>query len=130
MRTTASNPSHPRARSLPRAGLLTALAVATFGAEGCGPNCQSTCDRLFSVDECGIQRNEKSPEEVRNDCIASCEEALTVPGPVGDYNPDERKSGSQTIKLETDQQAAVWMECVEETSCAFLEDGYCAPVWF
>lgn len=130
MQSTASNLSPRGARALQRAGLLAALLVSPFAASGCGPNCQSTCDRLFSVDECGIQRNEKSPEEVRNDCLASCDEALANPGPLGDYNPDERKSGSQTVKLETDQQAAAWMECVEETSCSYLEDGYCAPVWF
>lgn len=129
MRPSSIHPNHA-----PVAALL-ALALAAF-APGCGPNCQSTCDKLFlSEDEalgsCGIEHPGKSADDERRDCIIACEDALAEAGPIpAGYNPDERQTGSQSVQLQTDEQAAAWMECVDETACEYLTDGYCAPVWF
>ena len=38
----------------------------------------------------------------------------------------------QSIELENDQQAALWMDCVEEKSCELLKTSggrFCAPIW-
>jgi len=58
-----------------------------------------------------------------------CESALKIPGEVGNYTPNEYTPASEPVTLENDHQAAVWMDCVAETSCEFLDGGYCAPVW-
>lgn len=119
----------------PTGSLKIALAALTLGllAPGCGPNCQSTCDRLFleEPEGCGIEHPGKSADDERRDCITSCEDALAEAGPIPKgYDPNERQTGSQSVQLETDEQAAAWMECVDETACDYLSDGYCAPVWF
>ena len=99
-------------------------------APGCGPNCQETCNHLYEAGECGIERPGRSTTELRRTCMQECEGALLIPGDVpDDYDPYERTSGSVSVELETDEQAALWMECVAETSCEYLESGYCAPVW-
>ncbi len=109
--------------------LLTAAALFTTG---CGPNCQSTCDRLYGQtgDDCGITRpGAASPTKLKNECMNVCEAALDIPGDVGNYNPDEWQGSSSSVTINNDKQAAIWMDCIAETSCDDLEKGYCAPVW-
>ena len=104
-------------------GLISAVAV------GCGPNCESTCGRLYQSEQCNIQSPGSDQEELITTCEDACEYALGRPGEVGDYNPTEYTPASVSVTLQNDKQAAVWMDCVAETSCEFLESGYCAPVW-
>lgn len=107
-------------------GLL--FAVATL-ASGCGPTCQSTCQRAYSPNECDI----KIPglddwTEKYDDCVDDCQLALETPGQIGDYDPDVENNTGERVILENERQAAAWMDCVEETSCEKLSDGYCAPI--
>ena len=97
---------------------------------GCGPNCNSTCQALYGDQpNCQIQRGGKSQTELLSDCQNYCEEALKHPGDLGDYQPYEAIGSTQSVELENEKQAAMWMECVSEMSCDRLTDGYCAPVW-
>jgi len=61
--------------------------------------------------------------------MEECNSGLSTPGVVGDYNPDEQIPQSETPTLDNDQQTALWMDCVANTSCENLEKNYCAPIW-
>ena len=115
-----------------RAVGISTLALVAQLAVGCGPNCQSTCNRLYVEEECNIQRpgyeGEKVGELIQQ-CMDLCEGALEVPGELEGYNPDDRVGSSDSIDLENEKQAAVWMDCIAETSCEDLNQGYCAPIW-
>ncbi|MFH1465575.1 MAG: hypothetical protein ABIO70_14405 [Pseudomonadota bacterium] len=111
-----------------------ALPFAIFAAPfaiGCGPTCQATCDKLYGTtgDACHIERAGTTETDLKNTCMDHCEAALEIPGALGNYNPDERQGSSAAIDIETDKQAAVWMDCIAETACEDLTRGYCAPVW-
>lgn len=116
-----------------------ALALAVTGllfAVGCGPNCQSTCQRIYSngvndagQEDCSIQRPGRTQGDLIDTCMDNCENALDVPGELGTYDPYTRTSSNQSVQLDNDQQAAIWMECVEQTDCERMGTGYCAPIW-
>ena len=112
---------------------LLVLLVAVL-ATGCGPDCYSSCEKLFgdAADECDIQIPGKSGESGRQEMIAQCathcQAAMRNNGDIGDYTPNERASGDDDIALENEKQAALWMDCVAETSCDNLNKNYCAPV--
>ena len=99
-----------------------------------GPSCYDSCERLFGEGDglCNIQIPGKDGasgrSEMIRDCVAHCEGALNRAGEVGDYTPDERASGDDDVSLENDAQAALWMDCVAETSCENLDKNYCDPV--
>ncbi|MFZ5477828.1 MAG: hypothetical protein ACOZNI_13720 [Myxococcota bacterium] len=101
---------------------------------GCGPDCQSSCDKIFGdgPDECNIQlpghEGATGRQEMTSACMSHCEAALARNGEIGDYSPNERSSANDSISLENEKQAAAWMDCVAETECSFLDEGYCAPV--
>ena len=125
----AASSSSTAARWLrPFAG-LTAAAAFGLGATGCGPDCQSTCTKLYSQNECDIQRPGASREDLLGTCEERCELALTKPGEADpDYNPAEKMPPSidnESSVVETDEEAAMWMDCVEETACDLLDEGYC-----
>jgi|GEM_PF-3446914 len=107
----------------------SALLLLSVGASGCGPDCQSTCNRLYSQNECDIQRAGIERVELTDTCMERCETALTKPGDADpDYNPGEKMPPSKEVEesiVETDTEAAMWMDCVEETSCDLLDEGYC-----
>lgn len=107
----------------------SALVAVSLGATGCGPDCQSTCNRLYSQNECDIQRAGVEREELLDTCNERCEVALTKPGEADpDYNPGEKMPPSKDVEasiVETDTEAAMWMDCVGETSCELLDEGYC-----
>ena len=109
--------------------LSVALAVISAVAVGCGPDCQSTCNNLYQSEQCNIQSPGSDQGELLTTCMDACESAIGSPGEVGDYNPTEYTPASVSVTLQNDKQAAVWMDCVSETACEFLESGYCAPVW-
>ena len=113
-----------------RSGLgLVAVASVGLAASGCGPDCQSTCNRLFSQNECDIQRPGAKREVLLSTCEERCELALTKPGEADpDYNPADKMPPSlesESSIVETDEEAAMWMDCVAETSCELLDEGYC-----
>ena len=107
------------------AGALFFASLST----GCGPDCQSTCTKMFSQNECDIQRAGAEREELLDICEERCETALAKPGPADpDYNPADKMPPSQTTDqstIETDVEAAMWMDCVEETACELIDEGYC-----
>jgi len=96
---------------------------------GCGSTCQATCDKLYKADDCGIQRPGRTEDELVQTCMNYCEDALDIPGDIGDYNPYSNEGSSSSIVLENEQQSALWMDCVAEQACDKINDGYCAPVW-
>jgi hypothetical protein len=108
---------------------------------GCGKDCQSTCNKLygttpncgdpFGTEVYGLLGSQTRGEKM-SDCMTACEDALAVPGKLGDYDPYTRQQnrGQEDLpELKNDRQVALWMECVAETSCQNLKDGICAPVW-
>jgi hypothetical protein len=97
---------------------------------GCGPNCQSTCQRIYSTaeDGCGIPIPGRDAEDSISDCVAMCEDALQHPGQLGDYDPNTRNTSGEAVTLENEKQAGAWMDCVAEADCRALDDGYCAPI--
>ena len=109
------------------------LAIGLVALQGCGPDCQSSCDKLFGdgEGECNIQVPGKEGEagrvEMTRDCVSHCEQALARNGDVGDYSPNERAGANDEVSLDNEKQAALWMDCVEATSCDYLGENYCAP---
>ncbi len=115
----------------PRGALSVAL-VSLSGLLGtnCGPNCQSTCNRLYQPSECNIQSPGQSTEELLLKCLNECEDGLQVPGEIrAEYTPNEYTPSDDPIIFTNDEEVALWMECIAETSCELISTGYCAPVW-
>lgn len=111
-----------------RSLFAVSLLVSAVVLQGCGPNCQSTCRRIYAPDECDVQiPGVPDWTEMYDDCVNDCELALGQPGEMGDYDPDERPTGGESVVLENERQAAAWMDCVEQTSCERINDGYCPP---
>ncbi len=110
-----------------RAFVATLVAAAAL-LGGCGPSCQEACNKIWAKSECDIQVPGVSQDSMYNDCVDHCENALDTPGELRGYDPEERQTDSTTVELETDKQAAVWMDCVVETACEDLTKGYCAPI--
>ena len=54
-----------------------------------------------------------------------CDAAMTQTGPVGTYDPNANTDN--TVGIANEKQAALWMDCVETTSCANIEKGFCEP---
>jgi hypothetical protein len=99
---------------------------------GCGPDCRSSCEKLYgdAAGECNINvasaSGEQGAAELVRDCSAQCEDAMSKTGELGDYDPNVRGS-ADSVTLQNEVQAAAWMECIVETSCDNLGDGYCPP---
>ena len=102
--------------------------AAVFGmalTSGCGANCQMVCQKAFRADECNLKvPGETNQENLVRDCILECENALKSTGQLNGYDPNTPLSG-ETYTLENEKQAAVWMDCVNETACEFLDEGVC-----
>ncbi|MES2640306.1 MAG: hypothetical protein V4850_12510 [Myxococcota bacterium] len=117
-----------------RAITLLLVFSAALLATGCGPDCQTSCEKIFgdAAGECDIQIpgkvGESGRQEMISQCVSHCEQALRRNGDIGDYSPNERAGGDDDISLENEKQAALWMDCVSETSCDNLNKNYCAPV--
>ena len=116
-----------------RVSAVALFFVAAF-ASGCGPDCYSSCEKLYgdAAGECNIQipgkEGESGRQEMVSACVAHCENAMKQAGEIGDYAPNEKSSGNDDISLENEKQAALWMDCVADTSCDNLDKNYCAPV--
>lgn len=100
----------------PRALSAILLATIALGATGCGPDCYSACAKLY-LEECNIVASGQSQDELLDDCVDTCQAALQTPGEVGTYDPYRPQSSSNAIEIENDRQAALWMDCVDQTSC-------------
>lgn len=118
---------------------VTIVAMSSFLLTGCGPNCQNTCQLIFDESECGIKKPGLNADEMINDCVTECEDALQHAGTTGDYDPSHRYNSAQqgSASLENEAQAAAWMNCVWEMApeatneqCQNLDPsvGYCAPI--
>lgn len=124
-----------RSRSAARKFLLSlgGLMLATLTGTGCGPDCYSTCNKLYGSgsggEACAFTSPNQSSDELLDLCVDNCQTALLTEGEVGAYNPYEKQPGDAAIELNNDRQAALWMDCVDETACEKLDEGYCAPVW-
>ena len=112
---------------------LTALALsAALLGTGCGATCQSTCNRLYQEagGSCNIQSPGAKQVELLTLCMDECEDALAIAGEArSDYTPDKYTPSDKSIVFKNDKEVALWMDCVANTSCDFLDSGYCAPVW-
>jgi hypothetical protein len=109
-----------------RALLLLVPALALSACSG--PTCQSSCEKLFGDDpgECDIQIPNTDPEDMLVECLAHCDDAMARNGDVGTYDPNQRSVGAE-VSLLNEKQAALWMDCVDQTACDLLKEGSCAP---
>lgn len=112
-----------------RAVLLTAL-IATVGLTACGENtrsCQNACQRAYRSEQCGLQIPGQSQSDLIGDCETECNNALQATGEIDGYDPDCRDcfNRSEPFELKNEKQAALWMDCVMDTVCEDLNDGYC-----
>ncbi len=136
----------------PRASVVRIAAVifALTFVGGCTQyNCQSTCRHVYEPSECGILQGGRTPETSIDDCEATCLTALQQPGTLCTpdpesgveecYDPMIRYPTNNRPTLETDQQAAAWMDCVwdvapdeqSDRGCDELDPligGLCAPI--
>jgi hypothetical protein len=107
------------------------VVLALLSLVGCGPNCRSSCETLYGDGDgqCAIavigQSGDAGANELIQECQATCEAAMAQTGDVGTYDPNSNNDNDVTVSNE--KQAALWMDCVEGTSCANLEKGYCQP---
>lgn len=113
------------------------LAMVTF-ASACGPTCQSTCRRFYEDEQCNAGPAGLATEEAIGQCQDICQDALQVAGPdvePGDrrFNPDFVAPLNQSSTLETEREAAAWMDCVwsfsDEECPSRLDDAYCAKIF-
>ena len=118
-----------------RSILLGLMAGVVGVLTACGPNCQKTCDQVYNV--CGIDKPGQSKEELILSCVNECNSALQSSGDLDGYQPDSRRSSSESIVLDNETQAAAWMDCVWKHApdgtpeqCEELDprSGYCAPI--
>lgn len=93
-----------------------ALALLPLLGVGCGPDCYTACAKLY-LEECNISAPGQSQDELLDDCVDTCQSALARPGEVGTYDPFRPQSSSNAIVIENDRQAALWMDCVDQSSC-------------
>lgn len=105
-----------------RTSVLTALGLAVIAltGTGCGPNCYTACGKLYQ-EECNITAPGQSQSELLDECVDTCQDALTTPGDLDGYNPFEPTSSSSAIEITNDRQAAVWMDCVDQSSCQKIQ---------
>ncbi len=111
-------------RGLLAAGLIAVVSLAA----GCGPNCQSACQRIYNASECGLRIPGEDPATSLGTCIAGCEAALDQAGDLEGYDPFDQNTTGASISLDNEKQAALWMDCIETTECSEIDDGYCAPI--
>ena len=107
---------------------LLLLPVVAFAA-GCGPNCQNTCNKIYQPTECNIERAGRTPDQLINTCLDECEGALSNPGELGSYDPQNSRGSADDFEITTDRQAAAWMDCIAATSCENLQKNFCPPIW-
>ena len=120
---------------------LTFAFLGAFAAlqAGCGENCQSTCDHIYSESECDVRELGRTADRSIRDCVARCENALQQVGDLGDYDPYVKRPATEKVELENEKQAAAWIDCVWDfapqqgpsAGCVDIDPatgGYCAPI--
>ena len=124
----------PALPALRRAASAFTLLLAAAGLVGCAQHdCHTSCSKLFGDGdgECAIQvpghADANGQAEIEQQCEGYCDAAMNQSGAVGDYDPNVRASGNEDVGLENDAQAALWMDCIDDTDCADLNNNYCAP---
>ena len=125
--------------------ICTVLTTLTLWISGCGTDCQSACTKLYgTAPNCGDPRGDdpdaegyfagligagQTREKMMRQCMDECEGALDKPGDASDYEPNKYTPATETVTLENDEMAALWMDCIADQSCQNLAEGYCSPVW-
>jgi hypothetical protein len=104
------------------------LVTASVFTAACGPDCQSTCQKLYASDDggCSLPTPGRDAAEAVDSCEDECSLAIQQPGNIGSYDPRNPSSGTVT-ELENEKQAAAWMDCIAETDCTLIADGLCQP---
>ena len=104
------------------------LVLSTVVASGCGPDCQSSCQKLYASDDggCNLPTPGRDQDEAIADCLDECEGAMQTPGNVGAFDPNTPQSGT-VAELENEKQAALWMDCIQQADCVRIADGLCQP---
>jgi hypothetical protein len=112
-------------------GLTAAMALFAVGCDSV--DCETTCNKLYQPAEpnCGLQSAGFQTNELLELCNSECNEALETPGePRKAYKPAEyTPSNDDSVIFTNDEEVALWMDCVSETACDKLSDGFCAPIW-
>lgn len=112
---------------------LAALVLLGAALPGCGKDCQTSCARVYEQAQCNVVVPGEDPDTLRRECIQECQAALTHPGGMEGYNPYEPVppgSDWENFVLQTETQAAEWMECVADQECdqMQLNAGICWPI--
>lgn len=121
-----------------RGMLVVASLTAVAWLSGCGENCQSTCEHVYSTDECGIVLPGVSADELIGSCVTQCERALQVTGEKR-FEPREVPGTDDQWNLQNEAEASAWIDCVWEMApdpgpskaCANIDPkqgGVCAPI--
>jgi hypothetical protein len=114
-------------------GAIFVAAIAAALA-GCGDkSCQNSCRRVYDTSQCAVQVAGATAQVLIEECTVECKNALQTPGGIGTYNPYERaQPGTEeaNFTLETEIQAATWMDCVWDLECEQmqLDQGLCWPI--
>lgn len=112
--------------------VAAALGTVLLGS-GCGPDCRSSCERLYGsgTNQCDINASgyegEAGAAEMIGDCTNECEEAMTEAGTAESYDPNSKQGSSKRIEITNEAEAAEWMDCIDVTSCDNIKDGFCMP---
>ncbi len=120
----------------PAATLL--LVIFAVLASACEPTCQDTCRRFYEDEQCDAGPDGLDNERAIEQCLDICSDALQVTGPEVDvrdrrFNPDFVAPLNQTSTLDSEREAAAWMDCVwsfSDDECpTALDDQYCAKIF-
>ena len=77
---------------------------------------------MYDFDQCYLEvPGTSEPQELVDQCSASCEEVSKSTGEVGDYDPNQLEESYPANKA----QVKRWAECIDETSCDNIVVGYC-----
>lgn len=118
-----------RAFSHPGPLLLPVLLAAPL--VGCaGSVCDPACEKIYGAGdgECNIQVPGRTNDEDLATCEDACKQAWQQPGEVGDYDPNVRAANNTDVSLENRAQVELWAQCIDETACTDINEGYCAPI--
>lgn len=120
-------------------GLLVIVGIgAALGLTGCGESCESTCQHVYDPSECGVVLPGVTPKELIQTCVRECNTALQKTGEMR-FDPNQTLGSDDAWKLENEQEAAAWIDCVwsqapedgKTPACANIdpaEGGICAPI--
>lgn len=106
--------------------LALALPVSLSACEA-PVSCQTACQLAFRENECNVKVPGQEADTLVRECVQECEVALRRTGELNGYDPDDRNSvdRSESFRLQNEKQAALWIDCVIETSCRDLDEGFC-----